>query len=64
MLDRIIKTQKCSVDPFDASKYIVIVEFCNMVIVVNNSSTLAWKITWTEEPGRLQSMRPLRVGHD
>ena len=27
------------------------------------SSTLAWKIPWTEEPGRLQSMGPLRVGH-
>ena len=29
-----------------------------------HSSTLAWKIAWTEEPGRLQSMRSLRVGHD
>ena len=29
-----------------------------------HSSTLAWKIAWTEEPGRLQSMGPLRVGHD
>ena len=28
------------------------------------SSTLAWKIPWTEEPGRLQTMRSLRVGHD
>ena len=28
-----------------------------------HSSTLAWKITWTEEPGRLQSMGSLRVGH-
>ena len=28
-----------------------------------NSSTLAWKIPWTEEPGRLQSMGLLRVGH-
>ena len=27
------------------------------------SSTLAWKITWTEEPGRLQSMGSQRVGH-
>ena len=27
-------------------------------------STLAWKIPWTEEPGRLQSMGLLRVGHD
>ena len=29
-----------------------------------HSSTLAWKIPWMEEPGRLQSMRSLRVGHD
>ena len=29
-----------------------------------HSSTLAWKIPWTEEPGRLQSMGPRRVGHD
>ena len=29
-----------------------------------HSSTLAWKIPWTEEPGRLQSMRSLRVRHD
>ena len=29
-----------------------------------HSSTLACKILWTEEPGRLQSMGSLRVGHD
>ena len=29
-----------------------------------HSSTLAWKIPWIEEPGRLQSMGSLRVGHD
>ena len=28
------------------------------------SSTVAWKIPWMEEPGRLQSMGSLRVGHD
>ena len=28
------------------------------------SSTLAWKIPWTEEPDRLQSMGLKRVGHD
>ena len=28
------------------------------------SSSLAWKIPWTEEFGRLQSMRQQRVGHD
>ena len=29
-----------------------------------HSSTLAWKIPWMEEPGRLRSMGSLRVGHD
>ena len=28
------------------------------------SSSLAWKIPWTEEPARLQFMGPLRIGHD
>ena len=31
--------------------------------MATHSSTLAWKIRWTEEPGRLQSMRSLRIGH-
>ena len=29
-----------------------------------HSSTVAWKIPWAEEPGGLQSMGSLRVGHD
>ena len=29
-----------------------------------HSSTIAWKIPWTEEPGRVQSMGSQRVGHD
>ena len=32
--------------------------------VATHSSTLAWKIPWTEEPDRLQSMGSRRVGHD
>ena len=32
--------------------------------VAPDSSTLAWKIPWTEEPGRLRSIGSLRVGHD
>ena len=32
--------------------------------MVTHSSTLAWKIPWTEEPGRLQSVGSRRVGHD
>jgi len=32
--------------------------------IATHSSTLAWRISWTEEPGRLQSMRSQRVRHD
>ena len=46
--------------------------FCKIGMVVStsemavapHSSTLAWKIPWTEEPGRLWSMGSLRVRHD
>ena len=34
------------------------------MVVATHSSTLAWKIPWTEEPGRLQSMGSRRVRHD
>ena len=32
--------------------------------MATHSSTLAWKIPWMDEPGRLQSMGSQRVGHD
>ena len=32
--------------------------------MATHSGTLAWKIPWTEEPGRLQSMESHKVGHD
>ena len=32
--------------------------------MATHSSTIAWKIPWTEEPGRLQSMGSQRIGHD
>ena len=32
--------------------------------MATHSSILAWRIPWTEEPGRLQSMGSRRVGHD
>ena len=32
--------------------------------IAPHSSALAWKIPWMEEPGRLQAMGSLRVGHD
>ena len=33
-------------------------------IMAPHSNTLAWKIAWMEEPGGLQAMGSLRVGHD
>ena len=37
---------------------------CMEKAMAPHSSTLAWKIPWMEEPGGLQSMGLLRVGHD
>ena len=37
---------------------------CSEKAMAPHSSTLAWKIPWTEEPGGLQSMGSQRVGHD
>ena len=33
-------------------------------VMATHSSILAWRISWIEEPGGLQSMRLKRVGHD
>ena len=54
-----------TVPPRKPLKFIVVV-----VLVIPkkamapNSSTLAWKIPWMEEPGGLQSMGSLKIGHD
>ena len=42
----------------------IIVGGFNTLLNGTPPSTLAWKIPWTEEPGRLQSMESHRVGHD
>ena len=39
-------------------------QVCIPLAMAPHSSTLAWKIPGTEEPGRLQSMGSRRVGHD
>ena len=45
---------------------IEIASICNLLLktMAPHSSTFAWKTPWMEEPGRLQSMGSLRVGHD
>ena len=51
-------------------KSIALLEYGHFNVLVSekamapHSSTLAWKIPWMEEPGRLQSMGSLGVGHD
>ena len=51
-------------------RYLIVVSICISLVtsaekaMATHSSTLAWKIPWTEEPGRLQSMGLLQVGHD
>ena len=45
-------------------KYLVFVRVSPEKAMAPHSSTLAWQIPWTEEPGRLQSMGSRRVGHD
>ena len=53
----------------DSKQKIITIEVCiykslSEKAMATHSNTLAWKIPWTEEPGRLQSMGLLRVGHD
>ena len=67
-LDRILKsrditllTKVCLVKAL----VFLVVYGCEMEkAMATHSSTLAWKIPWTEEPGRLQSMGSQRVGHN
>ena len=58
---------ECS-NPYIYTVYIVFIQvqlrFSPEKAMAPHSSTLAWKIPWTEEPGRLQSMGSLRVGQD
>ena len=42
----------------------ILLLFLSEKVMAPHSSTLAWKISWMEELGRLQSMGSPRVGHD
>ena len=48
----------------DPNSYLNISQECLEKAMAPHSSTLAWKIPWSEEPGGLQSMGSHRVGHD
>ena len=67
--------QSLSYHPGDETKMCFVFDFLFVVNIPRSyllpekamaphSSTLAWKIPWTEEPGGLQSMGSLKVGHD
>ena len=52
---------------FSYAQVEIILQYVNAVMekaMAPHSSTLAWKIPWTEEPGGLQSMGSLGVRHD
>ena len=53
--------QGCILSPCLISLY---AEYITEKAMAPHCSTLAWKILWMEEPGRLQSMKSLRLGHD
>ena len=55
-----LKTMQISVLKFQRSE----ASFSCYLAMAPHSSTLAWRLPWTEERGRLQSMGSLRVGHD
>ena len=44
--------------------FLIHVNYLTEKAMAPHSSTLAWKIPWAEEPGRLPSMGSQRVGHD
>ena len=52
------------VDHLKLRKNLVLLMYKVEKAMAPHSSTLAWKIPWTEEPGRLKTMVSLRVGHD
>ena len=53
-------TVYCSAGPLVCGSVDILMEKA----MAPDSSTLAWRIPWTEEPGGLQSMGSLRVGHN
>ena len=57
---------KCYIPDLKECSDIIIehLDFTPEKAMAPHSSTLAWKIPWMEEPGRLQSMGLLRVGQD
>ena len=51
-------------NPLEEMEWLGIMTLLQEKAMAPHFSTLAWKIPWTEEPGRLQSMGSHRVRHD
>ena len=49
---------------YEIKKKFCLLAFSLEKAMAPHSSTLAWQTPWTEEPGGLQSLGSLRVGHD
>ena len=64
MLNLIVKQENAHLIEYSLSVNITYIHWELEKGMAAHSSTLAWKIPWTEEPGRLQSMVSLRIGHD
>ena len=64
MVLRYVNQNCISYSPTQYVYVIHTVEDISEKAMATDSSTLAWKIPWTEEPGRLQSMGSRRVEHD
>ena len=50
--------------PFGSASSLTLLGFTGAQAMAPHSSTLAWKILWTEEPGKLQFMGLLSIGYD
>ena len=56
---RVLSSVPCAI-----RRSLLVIYFIYSKAMAPHSSTVAWKIPWMEEPGGLQSMGSLRVGHD
>ena len=64
-LERVMKWEEKITNKRSAIFKIYLYLFCfSEKAMAHHSSTLAWKIPWTDEPGRVQSMGSWRVGHN
>ena len=64
MEGRMIKRLRETTGVIDMLNFLTVIISWMEKAMATHSSILAWKIPWTEEPGRLQSVGSKRVRHD